>query len=123
MPKSQSRSINEPKKPESPFVNYDLTKEDKLELQKLNPSWDSLAKEVAQLVKEGYKLTIGWDSYSDCLAVWLIGQKATANDGLILPSRANDLRKAIASVVYKHKAVFEGMWHTRVIESRPSDDF
>jgi hypothetical protein len=104
-------------------VNYDLNADDKKELAKLNPTWETLAKEITSLTKEGYKLTIGWDNYSDTLAVWLIGQKPTANEGLILPSRANDLRKAIASVIYKHKAVFSGVWHNRTLSGQPSDDF
>jgi hypothetical protein len=123
MPKSQSPSTNSPNKPPSPFVNYDLSADDKKQLAKLNPTWEDLGKEVTLLVKEGYKLTIGWDNYSDALAVWLIGQKTTVNEGLILPSRANDLRKAIASVIYKHKAVFSGVWHNRTLTGQASDDF
>jgi len=108
----------------SPFVNYDLTASDKAELQRLKPTAESCLKEVTALAKEGYKLTIGWDDYSDTLAVWLIGHSPScANHGFILPSRANDLVKAIASVIYKHKAVFDGKWHDRTVGSNPTDDF
>jgi len=79
---------------------------------------------LSALVKEGYKVSISWDTYSDCLQTFLIGQaESLPNHGYILTARANDLSKCLASLVYKHMNVFDGVWHDRVADGRPTDDY
>lgn len=106
------------------FVNYDLTKGDKDTLKKADPQPDDVFRTLAALAKEGYKISISWDDYSDCVQCFLIGAKpAVANHNFILTSRASSLFKALASLVYKHSVVFDGVWHDRALMDRPDDDF
>jgi hypothetical protein len=122
--KSNSGSVSASNQNQMQFVNYDLTVSDKATLKKAGPLNDDVLKTLAQLAKEGYKVSISWDSYSDCVQAFLIGASSSCvNHGFILTSRANELSKALAALVFKHSVVFDGVWHDRVITDRPSDDF
>lgn len=79
---------------------------------------------LVALVREGYKVSVSWDDYSNCVQCFLIAHaESLPNHPYILTARANDLSKALASLVYKHTNVFAGVWHDRIMEGRPQDDF
>lgn len=125
MPKSKSSTALPQNKPfqKSEFVNYDLTKEDKDALKKLATDIREILPAITSLAKEGYKISVSWDDYSDCVAVFLIGQSETCvNHGFILTARAASIDKALTALLYKHQHVFEGVWHNRSIDGK-SDDF
>jgi|SRR5215467_1595750 len=106
------------------FVNYDLTEGDKKSLKAANPSADQVLGTIVQLVKEGYKVSMSWDNRSDCVQAFLIGSsKECPNHGFILTSRAASAHKALASLLWKHTSVFEGVWHDRVDLSNRDDDY
>lgn len=106
------------------FVNYDLSAEDKQALKSAAIDAVDLFVNIGRLVGEGYKLSFGWDHYTDSFAAWLIGSsKECVNYGFILSARASTVEKAIAALFYKHTSVFDGVWHDRVERSKPDDDF
>jgi|SRR5215831_4567322 len=106
------------------FVNYDLTESDKTLLRKANPSAEQVLGGIASLAKEGYKVSISWDSRSDCVQAFLIGAaKACPNYGFILTARAAGAHKALASLFWKHSSVFDGVWHDRVDLSSHDDSY
>lgn len=127
MDKKSSRSSRQTKQTSQiqfQFVNYDLTKEDKAALKKANPTTEQVLTSILQLTKEGYKLSISWDNYSDCPQAILIGSAPTcSNHGYMISSRASSIEKALAALVYKHLTVFDGVWHDRVQPGHPDDDF
>jgi hypothetical protein len=124
MSKSLRPTTPEQKVSQFTFVNYDLSQDQKKELKGVPLIHKDLLTAILQLTKEGYKITFGWDDWSDCVAVWLIGQAAACkNHGYILTSRAATADKALLALLYKHHTVFEGIWHDKVQSGRPSDDF
>jgi hypothetical protein len=122
--KSSSTSAGKERTNNMMFVNYDLTLEDKKALQKADPSSDDILSTATMLTKEGYKVSLGWDSYSDCVQAFLIGAgEATANHGYILTARSPSGKKALAALFFKHTIVFKGIWHDRVVSGHPDDDY
>ncbi len=119
---SQSPSQAQPGKMQ--FVNYDLTREDKETLKKASPTWEELSAAIDSLLSQGYKISLSYDDYSDCLQAFLIGaSKECVNVGFILTARASTSYKVVASLLYKHVTVYKGVWHDRVLEGKSDDDF
>lgn len=106
------------------FVNYDLTVSDKATLKEVSRNWDDCFQVVSQLTQEGYKLSFSWDSYSDCFAGYLSGVgKQCPNQGFILGARGNNPLKVVNALLYKHLTIFDGVWHDRVLGTKPDDDY
>jgi len=101
-----------------------LSKDDKLACKAWEISLEELDQELMRLNESGYKVSVGWDDYSQAFASFLVPQnKDMENFGLILTGRGTTPVKAVKQVRYKHLRCLGEDWHNYARGDRePLDD-
>lgn len=70
-------------------------------------------------VEDGYRLTIGWDDYNECMSASLFDlnhKRPTA--GYILAAKHQDLLTAVNTLIYLHEKVYPDGWDIERVGDR-----
>jgi len=105
------------------FVNYTLSKEQKLELKNLNWGLSEHDTALVRLNEGGYNVSHKWDEYNQCFSCFISPTAACpANQGYILTGRGSTPVKAFKQACYLHWQIFDGDWSEHYI-SRERGEF
>ena len=97
------------------FVNTRLTAQQASEFREwAKVETGSIVVFIAELLGDGYKLSLTYDHNSNCYVASLTGHGEHAiNPSLIMTSRSNDWQEAVMLNAYKHFVIFQGKtWET-----------
>lgn len=104
------------------FINYDLNDAQKAECKSWPMSEADVFKAVEEMITDGYKFTIKWDSYSRSFSCFVqAAEDGAVNSGKILTGRGSGAYKAVKQALYKHHVCLEGDW-TAYVERRNRSD-
>lgn len=93
------------------FVNIRLSEEHKQAIGALGGNLAQSMQELCGLIYTGYKVAIAYDRFSGAIQVTLTCQDvASTNYGYAISSRHPDIATAIASVLFKHFDIADGVW-------------
>lgn len=93
------------------FVQYELDKQQQAECKAWKVSADEIFGAVSALVDDGYKVSIRWDTYSECYGCFIQDSSgATPNAGYILTGRGSTVEKCLKQALYKHHTCLSGEW-------------
>lgn len=93
------------------FINYDLTESERAACKKWCVLLDDLDAAMVRAVEEGYRLSLKWDTFSECHAAFMLrSDEEKLNAGYILTGRGSTSAKALRQMLFKHFMLFEGDW-------------
>lgn len=93
------------------FVRGELSQEEKDHCKRQAWKPDEVLEQIDQLLPEGYKFTVSWDSGNDCYGAWLVASReGHRHSGFILSGRGPTVLAALAVLLYKHYTKFDGQW-------------
>lgn len=93
------------------FIPYNLTKEDKERLGKLNLGSDKLLEWQDSMAASGYKVSFSFDPDRDTYTASLNDRdKESEFFECTLTARGKSLYSALSSLYYKHEIIFERTW-------------
>lgn len=73
----------------------------------------------AKYAEDGYRLSIGWDDYNDCMIASLYDTDVRRpSAGYVLAGRHTDLLTAIDILVYLHEIMYPEGWNTENINTK-----
>ena len=106
MAKSKAKAFSDVK-----WVNIDLTSKQGDHMRELYSDLEKLLSDCQNLVETGYKVTFSADTYNECFSCYIIpvGDEHP-NKGHILSARGSDVLKALRGAMYRHYALFDGVW-------------
>lgn len=103
------------------WVDYTLSEEQKQQMQAELKNWTALASALEEMVGEGYKLSVQWDTWNDCMACFVTpGPDDHDNQGKVLAGRGKSVFSAVRGAVFRHISIFGKVW--RETSARPVDD-
>lgn len=106
------------------YINYTPTADDKERLLSLVASGSSPLDQLADVLLQGYRCGVTWDSYHQCFTASLYDQDADRpTSGYNLGARANDPYSALTRILFLHVHVFEGNWLQAVDRQREQDNW
>lgn len=112
-PKGEPRTVTAPRWNNAQFVQLELTDEQSKQLKATNVTADEILAQMEAMVDDGYKFTIKYDSYGDCVGVWCqTTEDGQANSGFILTGRGTRIDKALKQLLYKHHVLLPDGWGT-----------
>lgn len=95
------------------YVNYTPTEQDRAGLSAAIDGGFDAEHESMQIMREGYRLSMGFDEYHGCYSASLYCQNSSStNAGWNLSVRATDPFTAFTRLVYLHVYVLGGDWNT-----------
>jgi hypothetical protein len=92
------------------FVNINLTKDVLQTIKSQSFTLEALEAGAAELMGDGYKLSLRFDVRNDCYAAWLIAPNSGVNKGYILSGRGSTPVKAFKQLFYIHFVLLERNW-------------
>lgn len=93
------------------FATIALTDADKAEINKYVVNWEHVEDVIAQLLFDDYKVTLKWDTQSDCYMLSASCYDAESpNFKYTLVTRATNLHILYATLAYKHEIIARGVW-------------
>jgi len=93
------------------YVPVYLTEEHKQAIRANLGKPAELLNKLDRYVQDGYKFSISWDSYNDCLAANLFDTDVRRpTGGFILSAKHTDLVVALSSLVYLHEVIYPDGW-------------
>jgi len=103
------------------FLDVSLTKANKEEISEYLVEPEAAMFVVADLTKEGYRISFEWDLKKRCFAVRMTGEYTKKNSGYSMSARAKTPLKALRVLCFKHTVLCQGgAWATVAPED---DDF
>jgi len=118
---AQPRSTKAERWNEARFVQLELTDEQAKSLKATQVSADEIFAQMEKMIDDGYKFTIKFDGYGDCIGAWC--QAATPdgpNSGIILTGRGSSAAKALKQLLYKHHVLLDGDWSVAAERRAPT---
>jgi len=93
------------------FIQYELDAEQ----QKACKAWEAdealVFSMVEEMISDGYKFTIKYDTYGDCYGCFVFAADDHAtNGGTILTGRGNSAWKSVKQALWKHHVALSGDW-------------
>jgi hypothetical protein len=111
--KGEPRTVTAPRFNNAQFVQLELTEEQSKELKATIVTGDGILEQMEKMIDDGYKFTIKYDSYGDCIGAWCQPtDEGSANSGYILTGRGTSASKAVKQLLYKHHVLLQGDWGT-----------
>jgi hypothetical protein len=104
----------------STFVAAEPTKAHIAQLRQMYLTHEELDDALGNLVDDGYKFTIKYDTFNKATVVFLFPEDGSPNSGLILTGRGRTVSKALRQLCYKHYVMLETDWVGG--GSSPADD-
>lgn len=96
---------------EAQFIQYELDVDQQRECKAWTVSESELFDDVFALIRDGYKFTLKWDSWSRSDACFMQPADPDGpNAGYILTGRGSSPFKALKQCVYKHRVCLDGEW-------------
>lgn len=95
------------------FIRLELTDAQKTEARQWVSGHSELLTLADEVIENGYKFTVKYDDYNNCVAVFL--QPADGeheNAGYILTGRGSTVASSLREVLYKHFVALSGDWST-----------
>lgn len=110
---------------QSEFINHTFDEGTKAAFKEwASANGQQLADLLDKVVDDGYSISIKVDTFNDAVACYLQPVSDDSdNAGFILSGRSRSAGMAVLACLYRHYAVFEGVWpteHTR--RSRVDDE-
>lgn len=121
---SEVKTVVDGKKPVNPFINYDMTDDEK----KIFKAWahenvDELKNLLDKLLDDGMNFSCKWDTFNDCVAAFILCVKdGDERKGFILTGRGSTFFGASMGVLYKHYVLLEGNWPLDTVRRNQLDD-
>jgi len=93
------------------WVNLDLTLKQAAHMKETYLEGDKVLADWQNLLDSHYKVTVAEDLYNKCYSCYVIpvGDEHP-NAGFILSARGSDFMKAVRGALYRHYALFDGVW-------------
>src|SRR3970282_2723423 len=108
---SEDKKFPDTKWRKSVFVPDVLRKEHYEHLKGLPLNLEEMFLSLSKLFSDGYQVTMRWDAYNSCHAVWLSTRdEDSTNYGLILSGRGSTPVKALRQLLFLHFEVWSGEW-------------
>jgi len=108
---SRSSVDNAPRFNDAQFVQYELDKTQEAACKAQNVTEADIFASIMEMIDDGYKFTIKWDSYGECYACFIqAALPGGPNSGSILTGRGSQPYKAVKQALYKHHVCLQGDW-------------
>ena len=110
--KGASRTTKAPRFNEMKFVQYELDKEQQASCKAWSVSPADVFDYMEAMVSDGYKFSVKYDDYSDCVACFVTcpNDHTSGNAGLILTGRGSTAWKSVKQALWKHSVALDGQW-------------
>lgn len=116
------KSAAGPSFPETRWVKCDLSPDEKDDLKKREVSVTAVIASLADVIGEGFKISVSYDERSDCVGAYLTAPKESGLGGAVcLSARAPTLETALAVLLYKHFEVLREDWSSADSEGGARD--
>jgi len=93
------------------FVQYELDKIQEAACKAQVVTEADIFNSIMEMIDDGYKFTIKWDSYGECYACFIqAAVEGGPNSGSILTGRGSQPYKAVKQALYKHHVCLQGDW-------------
>lgn len=103
------------------WIDVVLTEDQQQHMKSEFKDWKAVAPLLEEMVGEGYKISLTYDSFNGCLACFITPhQNDVQNLGCVLAGRGKSVFSALRGALYRHVFVFEKVW--RETSARPIDD-
>jgi len=107
---------------QSRWVSCELADSDKKHLKSVKVSHEQIFSSLAQLIDDGYRLSLGYEERNDCVGVYLNAPKNPSVEyTMCLSARGPDIEKALTVLMYKHFEMLKGDWSGKVDKSGAID--
>jgi hypothetical protein len=118
------KSKAHPTFPITEWVSCELTDDEKANLKGREVSDAECMEALADIIGQGFKLSVSYDSRSDCVGVYLTSpEKGPGGVTVCLSARAPLLGQALSVLFYKHYTKLGGDWGTAGKEGRVKDQW
>jgi len=109
--KGAARTVKAPRFNDAQFVQLELTDEQAKSLKAMPTDAGVILDEIERMIDDGYKFTIKYDSYGDCIGAWCQDVNPDGlNTGYILTGRGSGVAKALKQLLFKHHTLLDGYW-------------
>jgi hypothetical protein len=106
------------------FVRCELDKETKDKVKSWDPKFEATLDAVDQMVTDGYKVSISYDKYHDCVGCFVTHpDPAHKNHGQCLTARGPNYLSALKVLVFKHFQILDGEWGAVVDQNGSRDEW
>lgn len=93
------------------FIDVQLDEKGREKLKAWYASLTDQETLVDELLSEGYKITMSWDTRNQCYSAFLVpSSEKSPNWGMILTARSGNWYRAVVALYYKHKLMLKGDW-------------
>lgn len=107
---------------DSTFVRCEMDKATKDKVKNWDPKYEQTIDGLERMVMDGYKVSIAFDRYNDCVGVFCTIPEVTAgNHGWCLTARGPDTLAALKVLVFKHYTILDGVWTSEVSQAASKD--
>jgi len=106
-----ARTVKAPRFNDAQFVQLELTDEQAKSLKAMPTDAGVILDEIERMIDDGYKFTIKYDSYGDCIGAWCQDANPDGiNTGYILTGRRSSVVKSLKQLLFKHHTLLDGDW-------------
>jgi len=109
---------------EKTFVSCNLADEDKKAIRDSLQDFEGILTMFGQMLINGYKASFSYDARSDAVGCYCTQtDKKDRAYAYCLTARGPDMPSALASLVYKHYTMLDGIWDNEVSRNFESDQW